>query len=82
MTATAALSDTQYLGSETLRARLESSEFTVTNTGDKNVLGATLGVGFDAMISERTAIYGGIDGSLYSDDSVAASGRLGLKVAF
>jgi T5SS/PEP-CTERM-associated repeat protein len=82
ITATAALSDTQYLGSETLRASLNANEFTVTNTGDKNVLGATLGVGFDAMISERTAIYGGIDGSLYSDDSVAASGRLGLKVAF
>ena len=82
ITATAALSDTQYLGSETLRARLDNNEFTVSNTGDKNVLGATLGVGFDAMISERTAIYGGIDGSLYSDDSVAASGRLGLKVAF
>ncbi|CAI9416378.1 hypothetical protein ANOBCDAF_03706 [Pleomorphomonas sp. T1.2MG-36] len=82
LTATAALSDTQYLGSERVRADLKGNEFTVTNTGDKNVLGATLGVGFDAMISERTAIYGGIDGSLYSDDSMAASGRLGLKVAF
>ncbi|MCM5557698.1 autotransporter domain-containing protein [Pleomorphomonas sp. JP5] len=82
ITATASVSDTQYLGSETLRASLEGNEFSVSSSGDKNVLGATLGIGFDAMISDRTAIYGGVDGSLYSDESMAASGRLGLKVAF
>ena len=45
-------------------------------------MGASIGVGFDAMVSERTAVYGGIDGTIYSDDSVSGSGRLGLKLAF
>lgn len=82
VTATAALMDTQYLGSERVHASLSNNEFTVSNSGDRNVAGASLGIGFDAMISDRTAIYGGIDGALYSDQSMAASGRLGMKLAF
>lgn len=82
LTATAGLGDTQYLGSGRVHASLSNNEFTVTSSNDKNVLGASLGVGFDAMISDRTSVYGGIDGALYSDSSMSASGRLGLKVAF
>lgn len=74
--------DTQYLGSDTTHVRLDSNEFSVSNSADRNVVGASIGVGFDAMVSERTAVYGGIDGTIYSDDSVSGSGRLGLKVAF
>jgi hypothetical protein len=80
--ATAALGDTQYLGSGKTHASLQNNEFTLSSSGDKNVVGATLGLGFDAMVSKRAAVYGSIDGTLYSDDSVGASGRLGLKVAF
>ncbi len=82
VTATAALGDTQYLGSGRVRANLDNNEFTVSSSADKNVVGASVGVGFDAMVSERTAVYGGIDGTLYSDKSMSASGRLGVKLAF
>lgn len=80
--ATAALGDTQYLGSGDTHASLLNNEFTVSSSGDRNVVGATIGLGFDAMVSTRAAIYGGIDGTLYSDDSMSATGRLGMKVAF
>ncbi|MBS1183526.1 MAG: autotransporter protein [Proteobacteria bacterium] len=80
--ATAALADTQYLGSGDTHASFLNDEFTVSSSGDSNVVGASLGVGFDAMISEQATVYGSVDGTLYSDDSMAASGRLGLKLAF
>jgi hypothetical protein len=80
--ATVALGDTQYLGSGKTHASLLGSDFTVANSGDDNVLGATIGLGFDAMVSKRAAIYGSVDGTIYSDDSMGATGRLGLKVAF
>jgi hypothetical protein len=80
--ATVALGDTQYLGSGKTHASLLGSDFTVANSGDDNVLGATIGLGFDAMVSQRAAIYGSVDGTIYSDDSMGATGRLGLKVAF
>lgn len=80
--ATVALGDTQYLGSGKTHASLLGSDFTVANSGDDNVLGATVGFGFDAMVSQRAAIYGSVDGTIYSDDSMGATGRLGLKVAF
>jgi outer membrane autotransporter protein len=82
VTATTSLSDTQYLGSDKVLASLLDNEFTVSSSADRNVIGASLGVGLDAMISERTSVYAGIDGTLFSDDSMAASGRLGMKLAF
>ena len=82
ISASASVLDTQYLGSDATHVRLENNEFSVSNSADRNVVGASIGVGFDAMVSERTSVYGGIDGTIYSDDSVSGSGRLGLKLAF
>ncbi|MCM5557445.1 autotransporter domain-containing protein [Pleomorphomonas sp. JP5] len=80
--ATASVSDTQALGSSTTRASLLNNEFSVSSSADRNVAGASLGLGFDAMLSERTSVYGSVDGTVYTDDSMAMSGRLGLRVAF
>lgn len=79
---TAAVSDTQYLGSGTTHASLLNNEFSVSSSADKNVVGASIGVGFDAMVSQRASVYGGIDGTLYSDESKAMSGRVGMRLAF
>lgn len=80
--ATASVSDTQYLGSGTTHASLNNNEFSVSSSTDKNVAGASLGLGFDAMLSERASVYGSVDGTLYTDESKAMSGRLGLRLAF
>jgi len=82
ISASASVVDTQYMGSNTTHANLNNNEFSILSSSDRNVIGASLGVGFDAMVSERASVYGGIDGTIYSDDSLAASGRLGLKLAF
>lgn len=82
VTASAALVDTQALGSGSTRVSLNNNEFTVAGSTDRNVVGASVGIGFDAMISERAAVYGGIDGTINSDESMSAAGRLGFKLAF
>ncbi len=82
VTASAALVDTQALGSGSTHVSLNNNELTVAGSTDRNVVGASLGFGFDAMISDRAAVYGGIDGTINSDESMSAAGRLGLKLAF
>ncbi len=82
LTLTGAVSDTQYVGNSVLKASLDGSDFSITDRSDKNVLSATLGVGFDSQLTSNIGVYGSVEGTLGSDKSRSYVGRLGLKVAF
>lgn len=82
VTVTGSVLNTHYLGSGNLRASLDNNEFNVSSGRRSNVLGAGLGLGFDAALTKRVNAYGGVDAAVYNDDSKSLSGRLGVKVAF
>lgn len=81
-TLTGAVVDTQHLGDNGYAASLDGTEFTLTDTTARNVAGLRLGASFDVQIKEAISLYGGIEGTIYTDESVAYTGRLGLKAAF
>lgn len=81
-TLTGAVVDTQHLGDDGYAASLDGTEFTLNDTTARNVAGLRLGASFDVQIKDSMSVYGGIEGTVYTDESVAYTGRLGLKSAF
>ncbi len=81
-TLTGAVVDTQHLGDNGYAASLDGTEFTLNDTTARNVAGLRLGASFDVQIKDTMSVYGGVEGTLHTDESVAYTGRLGLKSAF
>lgn len=77
-----AITDRQNLGSDSYVASLNNTDFSLENASDRNVLGATLGIGFDVPVSATTNVYGTVEGSVNTDQSKAYTGRMGLKAVF
>lgn len=77
-----AVVDTQNLGDTGYRASLDDTEFKLTDSSARNVVGLRLGASFDVQIKEAMSIYGGVEGTVYTDESVSYTGRLGLKTTF
>ncbi|MCQ2004904.1 autotransporter domain-containing protein [Rhizobium sp. NRK18] len=81
-TLTGAVSDVQYLGSDSIHASLDNTEFSVADSGARNVAGVGIGANIDVQVRSNVSVYGGVEGWLYTDKSKAYSGRMGVKVAF
>ncbi len=81
-TFTGAVIDTQNMGDDGYSATLDGSEFTLSDSAQRNVVGFRLGASFDVQIKEAMSIYGGLEGTVYTDESVGYTGRLGLKSVF
>ncbi|PZU87675.1 MAG: hypothetical protein DI528_06485 [Shinella sp.] len=77
-----AVIDTQNLGDTGYMASLDDTEFKLTDSSARNVVGFRLGASFDAQIKEAMSVYGGVESTVYTDESVAYTGRLGLKTTF
>lgn len=77
-----AITGRQNLGSDSYVASLNNTEFSLESASDRNVLGATLGIGFDVPVSATTNIYGAVEGSVNTDQSKAYTGRIGMKAIF
>lgn len=77
-----AVLDSYDLRGSGFQARLSGSEFTFTDSADRNVFGGSLGGSFDVEVSRRVNIYGSFEASRFSDDSSSYVGRLGLKSVF
>jgi outer membrane autotransporter protein len=78
----AAVVDKQNLGAGNAMATLGNTEFSFEESGDRNVVGISLGAGFDLPITARASLYGGIEGALYSNQSRSYTGRIGVKMMF
>ncbi|MNL69017.1 hypothetical protein D3C87_1938240 [compost metagenome] len=78
----AGLLSTQNLGASDYLAKLDNAEFTMTDQSAANVQGVSLGMSFDVEIGPVTSFYGGVEGGVFTDDSVTYSGRLGIKTMF
>lgn len=70
------------IGPSSAGANVLGTDFTVETVTDRHVYGATLGAGFDMMVSERTSVFGALDGTLLSNQSQTGTVRGGVKIAF
>lgn len=70
------------IGPSSAGANVLGADFTVETVTDRHVYGATLGAGFDMMISERTSVFGALDGTVLSNQSQNGTVRGGVKIAF
>ncbi len=80
--AQAAIFGTHRLGNDTLAANFAGVDFVVTNTATRDLFGASLGLGLDWKMSANVAFYASGDGKYYTNGTVAAAARSGIKVNF
>lgn len=82
VTFSGAVVDTQNLGAGGYTASLSNAEFKISDSSARNVVGVSLGAAFDVELKEAMSLYGGVEGTVLSDQSVSYTGRLGLKTLF
>lgn len=78
----AGASATQRVGGSGYGATVSGTDFTVSPMGDGTVYGGLMSVGFDVMVSDKTTLFGSLEGATYTDNSRSGMARGGVKIAF
>ena len=79
---TATVLDTYNLGNNDFNASLQGTDFTISSSSARNVVGGKLGVSAELKLSPQATVFAGANAGLYSDNTWDYAANAGFKLKF